>query len=277
MQDGNDLEEVRAFHAKLMFLASGSNDARLERVFDSVRREAFVGPGPWQVMVNRRYAETPSSNPVYLYQNSLVALDAARGINNGEPFLHAAWLGAVAPKSGETIIQVGAGAGYYTAILSMLALPDGQVQAYEIDPELAQRATKNLAPFEGVTVITGDATCMGLPDCDLIYVNAGVVSPPASWLKALRPGGRIIFPWSPTADIGITLMMTRKDDGFAVRPLGPSRFISCVGASDPATCIKTPTPARTRTINAAWLMEERAPDAGAIAVCQDVWFATQAN
>lgn len=164
-------------------------------------------------MVNRRYVETPSGNPIYVYQNGLVALDAAKGINNGEPFLHAAWIGAAAPSSGETIVHVGAGTGYYTAILSLLALPNGRVKAYEIDASLAERAIKNLEPFEGVDVSQGDATQTEIPDCDLIYVNAGVVAPPAVWLKALRPGGRIIFPWSPSPNLGITLMLTRGKTG----------------------------------------------------------------
>jgi protein-L-isoaspartate(D-aspartate) O-methyltransferase len=46
-----------------------------------------------------------------------VALDAGKGINNGEPFLHASWIGAVSPKASDVISHVGAGTGYYTALL----------------------------------------------------------------------------------------------------------------------------------------------------------------
>jgi protein-L-isoaspartate(D-aspartate) O-methyltransferase len=270
--DQTDLDEMRAFHAKLMAVASGSQDQRLERVFEMVPREAFLGTGPWQVLVNRRYVATPSANPIYVYQNGLVALDAAKGINNGEPFLHAAWIGAVAPASGETVVHVGAGTGYYTALLSMLVLPNGRVQAYEIDASLAHRAVENLAPFERVSVTHGDATRMDLPECDLIYVNAGVVSPPGSWLRALRPGGRIIFPWNPSSSVGLTLLMTRSQSGFSVRPLGPSWFIPCVGASDPSGCTKAPSLSQARSVTAAWLTADRAPDDTAIALCRDVWF-----
>lgn len=269
--------QVREFHARLMAVASGSDDPRLERVFESVPREAFLGPGPWKVRVNERYVETPSADPVFVYQNVLVALDAAKGINNGEPFLHARWIGAVAPESGETIIHIGAGAGYYTALLSMLALPNGRVHAFEIEPGLARRASENLAPFEDVSVVQGDATELPLPECDLIYVNAGVVSPPRSWLKALRPGGRIVFPWRPSQQLGVALIMTRAEAGFTVRLLGPAWFIPCVGASDPASCVKTPTLLQARSISAAWLIEERAPDNTAVAICRDVWFSDRSG
>ena len=84
------INEIRAFHAKLMAAASCSGDPRLERIFELIPREAFLPPGPWRIRLNDRSIQTPSADPVYLYQNTLVVLDAAKGINNGEPFLHAA-------------------------------------------------------------------------------------------------------------------------------------------------------------------------------------------
>ena len=140
----SDLEDVRAFFASLMAATSDSTDPRLERIFELVPREAFMGPGPWQIKAGRRYVETPDNDPRHLYQNVLVALDANKGINNGEPFLHTRWIGLVAPRQGECVSHIGAGTGYYTAILSMLVLPGGRVDAYEIEPALATAAKVNL-------------------------------------------------------------------------------------------------------------------------------------
>ena len=50
-------------------------------------------------------------DPAYLYQDWLIALDAARGINIGEPGLHARCLDALALREGEEVLHVGAGAG----------------------------------------------------------------------------------------------------------------------------------------------------------------------
>src|ERR1051325_661952 len=116
--------EIRAFYAKQMASASGSSDHRFEQIVKSVRREAFMPPGPWKVLVGDNYVQTPSADSRYLYQNNLIALDAEKGINNGEPFLHARWIGAVAPKACETVTHIGAGTGYYSAVLSMLVLPN---------------------------------------------------------------------------------------------------------------------------------------------------------
>jgi len=226
------LDEIRSFYARLMAAASRSRDPRLERIFELVPREAFLPPGPWKTMVAENYIETPSADPAYLYQNILVALDADKGINNGEPFLHAAWIGAVAPQPGEIVTHIGAGTGYYSAILSMLVLPGGRVNAFELQDELAAAARRNLEPFENVSVIAGDAVTQALPASDVIYVNAGVLAPPVQWLQALRLGGRMIFPWRPSKAVGIAALATRTASGFELKLLMPSWFIPCVGASE---------------------------------------------
>src|SRR3954463_16380478 len=226
------LEEARTLYARMMAAASGSADPRLERIFELVPREAFLPPGPWHIKVEHRLVETPSADPALLYQNALVVLDRQKGINNGEPFLHAGWIGAVAPSAGETITQIGAGAGYYTAILSMLVLPDGKITAYEIDAALARAARQNLAPFENASVVNKDAVTSKLPRSDVIYVNAGVVAPPLQWLQALKPGGRLVFPWRPSNSIGVAALATRQPHGLALKILGGAWFIPCSGASD---------------------------------------------
>lgn len=268
------LEEIRGFFATMMAVASGSTDPRFERVFELVRREAFVGPGPWHINVYQRTVETPSADPVFLYQNVLVRLDAAKGINNGEPFLHAAWIGAVEPKAGDTICHIGAGTGYYSAILSVLALPGGTVNAFEIDEDLARRARDNLEPFDSVTVTQGDATQLPLSPSDLIYFNAGVVMPPPGWLKALRRGGRMIFPWRPSQADGLAIIITRREAGFSVKPLMASYFIPCVGAPDAEECLKIPDSGEAWSARSVWLTADREPDETAVAICKELWFSS---
>jgi protein-L-isoaspartate(D-aspartate) O-methyltransferase len=268
------LDEIRSFFATMMAVASGSTDPRFERAFELVRREAFVGPGPWHINVYQRTVETPSADPVFLYQNVLVRLDAAKGINNGEPFLHAAWIGAVEPKAGDAICHIGAGTGYYSAILSVLALPGGTVNAFEIDENLARRARENLEPFENVLVTQGDATQLPLPPSDLIYVNAGVASPPIGWLKALRPQGRMIFPWRPSQAAGLAIIISRRLGGFSVKPLMASYFIPCVGAADAEQCKKVPDLREAWSARSVWLTSDREPDETAVAICEELWFSS---
>jgi protein-L-isoaspartate(D-aspartate) O-methyltransferase len=269
-------EELRGFYARLMAAASKSSDPRLERIFDLVPREAFLPPAPWKIMVGERYFETPSANPAYIYQNSLVALDAEKGINNGEPFLHAAWIGAVAPQPGETVTHIGAGTGYYSAILTMLVLPGGRVYAIEIENKLAVAARTNLVPFENVTVTTGNAVTSPIEASDVIYVNAGVVVPPAPWLRALRPGGRLLFPWRPSQTVALAALVTRTPKGFDLKPLMPAWFIPCIGASEPPDGSKPPNRNQAWQSRSIRLMSQQAPDETATAIYPDLWFSSKA-
>lgn len=270
-----DLADVRRFYARMMAANAGPADPRLEDVFAAVPREAFLGPGPWSVVAGNGKVETPSADPVHVYQNVLVSLDADKGINNGEPFLHAMWIGKVAPKPGETVTHVGAGTGYYTALLAQLVSPGGAVTAFELESSLADRARQNLEAFGNVTVIHGDAVIGSLPPSDIIYVNAGVAAPPAEWLKALKLGARMVFPWRPTERVGLAVMVTRTEQGFACDPFMRSWFIPCVGASlagAAAKILDRDKAARSRSI---WLTADKAPDNTATVVIGDVWFSSK--
>lgn len=266
------LEDAVRLYADLMQTVSGAADPRLGRVFESVPRENFVPPGPWTIMCKGGTVRTPTDDPIHLYQNVLVVLDADKGINNGEPFLHASWIGAAAPAANETVVHVGTGGGYYTALLAMLVLPKGQVFAYEIDAALADAAKRNLESFANATVACADAVRADLPPCDVLYVNAGVVAPPVNWLHALRPGGRMIFPWRPSAQVGVAGLVTRRESGFAFKPVMPAYFIPCVGASPGRPEDKTPDFAEAWQSASLHITADEVPDDSATAIYADVWF-----
>jgi hypothetical protein len=106
-----------------------------------------------------------------------VALAPERRINNGEPSLHAISLAALNVSKGEKIVHIGAGTGYYTAILAELTGKSGTVLAYEIEQDLAQRAATNLSSRKNISVIHQSGSEGTLPACDIIYVNAGATHP----------------------------------------------------------------------------------------------------
>jgi protein-L-isoaspartate(D-aspartate) O-methyltransferase len=67
-------------------------------------------------------------------------LAADRGVNNGSPSLHAKMLNDLAVEPGQHIAHIGAGTGYYTAMLAELTGAAGRVTAIEFDPALTGRA-----------------------------------------------------------------------------------------------------------------------------------------
>ena len=101
-------------------------DKGVENAFAEVPREDFLGPGPWPIYRWRRaYVATPTSDPVYLYTDDLVGIVPERHINNGQPSLHALLLAAAAPRVGDHSVHVGAGVGYYSAMMAHLVEDSG--------------------------------------------------------------------------------------------------------------------------------------------------------
>lgn len=152
--------------------------------------------------MRKAYVPTPAADPVYLYTDDVVGIVPERHINNGQPSLHAFLLSQAAPRAGEHIVHVGAGAGYYSAIMAKLVGASGKVTAIEFEPELAARAKANLAPYPNVSVVPGDGSSVAFDTADVIYVNAGATRPANIWLDRLNNGGRLILPL--TTDLGFT-------------------------------------------------------------------------
>jgi len=234
------LGAFRSFFASLIVANAGLpiREGGVIAAFASTPRERFVGPGPWKVYTRAGYIQTPSDDPALLYQDIPIALADDRQINNGQPILHAVSLYMLGPKQGETAVHIGAGTGYYTALLANLVGPTGSVYAYEIEQDLAERAMQNLADLPNVTVHHRSGSIGPLPGCDIIYVNAGATAPLDVWLDALRTGGRLLFPLTP-AEVGgnpspggILLVTKASEDRFDARFICPAAFIPCVGARD---------------------------------------------
>ena len=274
-----DLAAIRArYAADAMVWArqEGIENARVEAAFATVPREAYLTPPPWRIFSpGGGTVDEETSDPARLYQDVLVVLDKPKGINNGQPSLHAVWMAGVDPRPGETIVQIGIGAGYYTAILAELVGEGGRVQAYEIEPNLAGIARRNLASLPQVRVHAETAVGIALPDADVVYVSAGAAAPDPAWLRCLEKGGRLIMPWQPSPVEGRTLVVRRRPGGFAVRLHGSVAFVGCIGA-DARDIWARGVPARplvdTRSV---WLASEHAPDSTATAIYNGLWFSSR--
>ena len=237
------LERARSAYAEQVRALAGMRSEVLVRGFATVPREAFVGPGPWQLLrtadLGRGYETTPDADPRRLYDNVLVTLDAERNLNNGEPAGLARWLDSLELAPGERFLHVGCGVGYYTAIAAHALQPGGEAIGLEIDPGLAARARDNLAAHaRGARVANGPEAIAG-ETFDAIFVNAGATRPDAAWLDALRPGGRLLVPLtvdtdSPNLGVGWMLHVVRANDGWPARFTTPIGVFHCAGAREPA-------------------------------------------
>jgi protein-L-isoaspartate(D-aspartate) O-methyltransferase len=246
MDREQELAVVRRAYAKQIMAVMGTEDPRVEAAFAEVRREHFLGDGPWQILHwSHTYRQTPSSDPVYLYTDDLVALDPARHLNNGQPSYHAMMIARAGVKPGDHAVHVGAGVGYYSAVLAHLVGPEGRVTAIEFDRALAQRASVNFRQWPRVKVIQGDGSTANFDAANVIYVNAGATRPADRWLDGLKDGGRLIIPLTtnkgfmnddapePIERRGAVFHIERHGEEFLARWIGPIAIFPCEGSRDP--------------------------------------------
>jgi protein-L-isoaspartate(D-aspartate) O-methyltransferase len=236
----SELAIVRRAYARQMLAIAGVQNERIEQAFATVRREAFLGTEPWQLVRWPAGPPLPQSDPVAIYQDVVIALQPNRGVNNGSPSLHVRMLHDLAIEPGHHVTHIGAGAGYYTAILSELTGPTGRVTAIEFDETLADRARINLAAWNNVSVVAADGANAPTEMVDRIYVNFAVAAPAAAWFAQLAPGGALLFPLgAPSPDVrdklprhsakGGAFLIGRAENGFAARWLFPAYFVCAEG------------------------------------------------
>jgi protein-L-isoaspartate(D-aspartate) O-methyltransferase len=190
-----DLAGVRATFAAGLGGERGIASSRVLAAFASVPREEFLGAGPWLLLdTESGYRSTPDADPRRLYADVAAAIDPARVLNNGAPGFLARLFDALAIREGERVAHVGCAVGYYSAILAEIVGPRGRVIAVELDPELCERARRNLRRWRQVEVRHGDGIGEPREPVDVVWVHGGVTHPQPAWLEAVGEGGRLAMP-----------------------------------------------------------------------------------
>jgi protein-L-isoaspartate(D-aspartate) O-methyltransferase len=145
----------------------------------------------------------------------------------------------LAPGAG--VLHVGAGLGYYTAVMGECVGAAGRVLAFEVDQPLATEAARRLRSRPWVEVRHGDASTPLPESFDGILINAGVTHPLDSWLDALTPGGRLLAPITTTMPAmgsslgkGLVLLVAKDEAGaFTARVITVVAVYSALGIRDP--------------------------------------------
>jgi protein-L-isoaspartate(D-aspartate) O-methyltransferase len=96
-------------------------------------------------------------------------------------------------QSGDTVLEIGTGTGYMTALLASLAQ---HVHSVDIQPEFTRGAGRQLAAagITNVTLDTGDAA-RGWDKqgpVDIIVITGSLPVLPDAFPNLLKPGGRLI-------------------------------------------------------------------------------------
>ena len=237
----DELAIVRRAYARQMLATLGVDNPAIEAAYAAVRREAFLGPPPWTV--SSRFAGyrpwpalTRSCSTRTWSSLSTRRAGSTTAVRRCTP--NSSRRSARTP--GEHIVHVGAGAGYYSAILAELVGPAGQVTAVEFDAALAELAETFLSARSNVRVVHGDGARWPETPADGVYVNFAVARPADRWIEGLAAGGRLVFPLGVPgpqrpnsggrhSDRGAALRIERRSDAYAARAVSTAYFVCAEG------------------------------------------------
>jgi len=157
------------------------------------------------------------------YQNTPLPIGFDKTIS--QPFIVALMTDLLAPQRHESVLEVGTGLGYQTAVLAELA---GHVWSVEIVEELASHAQMRLQQlgYSMVDIRIGDGSRGWAEHApyDKILVTAAAEQPPAALLEQLKPGGRLVLPLGPADDQRLTVIDKDAVGQTRTRDLIPVRF-----------------------------------------------------
>ncbi len=166
-------------------------------------------------------------------QMHLAYIDAPLPIGNNQtisqPYIVALMTELLHLKGDETVLEIGTGSGYQTAILAHLAKI---VYSVERIPELAERSGSLLhsLQLENIEVVVGDGSC-GLPEhapYQAIIVTASAPEVPKPLEDQLSEGGRLVVPVG--SRVGQVLELWRREGQKLIcEKLAPVAFVPLIG------------------------------------------------
>ncbi len=149
--------------------------------------------------VLRALATVPRHRFVPVEQAGFAYVDKPLSIGHGQtisqPFIVALMTELLQPDSQATVLEVGTGSGYQTAVLAGLVR---RVYSIERIPELAEAAERRLCElgYSNVEIRDGDGG-LGWEEqapFDGIMVTAAAATVPPALIRQLKPGGRLVIP-----------------------------------------------------------------------------------
>jgi protein-L-isoaspartate(D-aspartate) O-methyltransferase len=146
-----------------------------------------------------------------------------------QPYMVALMTEALELKQDETVLEIGTGSGYQTAILAELA---GKIYSIERIRSLSVKARRILEELGYFNVFfkVGDGTA-GLKEnapFDAIIVTAGSPDVPQPLVDQLAMGGRLVIPVGDRHTQSL-MKIVRVKEGISKTDLGGCRFVNLLG------------------------------------------------
>jgi protein-L-isoaspartate(D-aspartate) O-methyltransferase len=209
----SDFAELRERMVRRQIEARGIRDPAILDAFREVPREAFVSPD---------YAAAA-------YDDHPLPIEAGQTIS--QPYIVALMIEAAGIKSGDKVLEVGAGSGYAAAVISRIARDVVAIERQHDLVQVAQGRLKRLG-YDNVRLVEGDGT-RGCPEeapFDAILAAASGSHVPPPLVAQLAPEGRLVMPVGEPGWVQKLVKVTKQEDGILQQSdLGEVRFVPLIG------------------------------------------------
>ncbi len=192
--------------------ARGIEDLELLQLFDRVPRHLFLPEGVWP----RAYEDAP--------------IPIGFGQTASQPSLQAYYMTLLEPGPDDTVLEIGTGSGFLTALLALVA---DRVYSVERVRELSRRARKALDALElrNVALMVGDGTIgwRKYAPFDVVVVSAASPRVPPALVDQLGEGGRMLIPVGSLESQ--ELVLVRRESGDVTEEVvgGECTFVPLLG------------------------------------------------
>jgi protein-L-isoaspartate(D-aspartate) O-methyltransferase len=175
-----------------------------------------------------RHRFVPEALQGRAYGDHALPIDANQTIS--QPYIVALMTELLAVDKSSRVLEIGAGSGYQTAVLSRVA---GQVYAIERIADLARQAQSRIRSLGiyNATVKCFDGT-MGWSahaPYDGILVAAGGPEVPEPLTAQLKVGGCLVIPIGESRESQRLVRVIRTDDGYQREEHGSCAFVPLIG------------------------------------------------
>ncbi|UCE05507.1 MAG: protein-L-isoaspartate(D-aspartate) O-methyltransferase, partial [bacterium] len=155
----------------------GIENQKVLEAIRKVKRHLFVDEKEW----DRAYDDTPLSIP------------CSQTIS--QPYMVALMTELIEPDEGKTVLEIGTGSGYQTAILAEICKQIYSIERHEELAEQAENLLKQLG-YRNVEIKTGDGTAGWKEKApfDAIIVTAGAPEVPDVLVEQLADRGNMVIP-----------------------------------------------------------------------------------
>jgi protein-L-isoaspartate(D-aspartate) O-methyltransferase len=175
-----------------------------------------------------RHAFVPEALQSRAYGDHALPISASQTIS--QPYIVARMTELLEVDSNSRVLEIGAGSGYQTAVLSKVA---GQVYAIERIGDLARQAQARIRELGiyNATVKCFDGTLGWAANApyDAILVAAGGPTVPQPLVAQLKVGGRLVVPVGATREQQRLIRVIKTETGSKQEDHGACAFVPLIG------------------------------------------------